>query len=100
MRPRHLVVAVVLASTGCLSSEHPDAIEGGVDPGHDAVEWNPCGSEPQQGCPCAEAGVAVECTAQRRSGDYVSCEPGTRACGENGAWGACVGASAWDGGTE
>ena len=48
-----------------------------------------CGTD--QGCPCDHPGESVECRAYRKSGDYVACSPGTRLCGADGRWQACVG---------
>lgn len=46
---------------------------------------------PEEGCPCDAPGTIVDCgEVVRRTGDYVSCSIGKRACNA-GAWGACIG---------
>ncbi len=55
-------------------------------------------STPATGCPCDDAGAQVDCgKVYRISGNHVDCSEGYMTC-ESGKWGACVGASVYDGG--
>jgi hypothetical protein len=57
-----------------------------------------CGS-PSQGCPCEDAGAKFDCgKVYRISGKHVDCSEGYLTCGTDGKWGACIGASVYDGG--
>ncbi len=93
-------LALALFSACAPANDHPAALEGGIDPSDGGPIVDICNSSPtEQGCPCADAGAPVVCQAERFGADaYKSCGPGTRSCGADGKWGACVGASVWDGG--
>lgn len=98
---RLYAIAIALVSACASTNDHPPLVEGGI--GHDdgGPVVNPCAAGIEQGCPCGDAGVGAtaECQADRYGANgYKSCEPGLRACGADGKWGVCVGASVWDGG--
>jgi hypothetical protein len=58
----------------------------------------PC-SSPAQGCPCDDAGAKFDCgKVYRISGNHVDCSEGFLTCQSSGKWGACIGASVYDGG--
>ncbi len=53
----------------------------------------PACSVPEEGCPCSEVdeGKTIDCgRIKHRSGLYVSCEMGKRACSD-GVWSSCIG---------
>lgn len=91
---RRTLVAALLSSTFLLSGCGDDRAN--LDPGGNGspspnVDPPRCGT-PNEGCPCDSPGEIVECgDVKHRSGDYVSCSIGERACTESGLWGACVG---------
>lgn len=98
-----LAAAPALALLAACASEnaHPAPVEGGIGQDDSGTIPNGCTTGTEQGCPCGDAGAdaTAECMASRYGANgYKSCEPGTRACGADGKWGVCVGASVWDGG--
>lgn len=94
MRARYLLVAALLATAGCGGDDHPEAIEGGIEQ-HDAITVGTCGSDPQAGCPCGDAGATAACTVTRVSGGYRTCGPGLFTCTDAGTWSECVGDKIW-----
>jgi hypothetical protein len=96
-----LAAALALVSACASGNDHPPPVEGGVIQDDGGPIVGACTSSAEQGCPCGDAGVGAtaECVATRYGANgYKSCGPGTRACGSDGKWGVCVGASAWDAG--
>jgi hypothetical protein len=50
-----------------------------------------CGT-PDTGCPCDLPGEIVLCPGPKfQVGDYTTCAPGHRVCGDDGTWGPCIG---------
>jgi hypothetical protein len=102
MRRLFVLAAALALVTACSSAnDHPAAVEGGIDQDDGGIIGGACTTGTEQGCPCGDAGAdaTAECMASRYGANgYKSCEPGVRACGTDGKWGACVGASVWDGG--
>jgi hypothetical protein len=96
-----LAIALALVSACASNNDHPPMVEGGIEQSDGGPVVNPCSTGTEQGCPCGDAGVGATavCQAERfGANNYKSCEPGLRACGSDGKWGVCVGASVWDGG--
>jgi hypothetical protein len=90
----HLARIAFLSLSACGGAEdHPAAPEGGIEVA-DARPVAIC-VNPDEGCPCGDAGATAPCTAVRVAGTYKSCEPGVRSCGDDGRWGVCVGPSVW-----
>lgn len=101
---RLLVLAAALALVSACASgdDHPAPVEGGIGQNDGGpIIPGACTTGTEQGCPCGDAGVGAtaECQISRYGANgYKSCEPGTRSCGADGKWGACEGATVWDGG--
>lgn len=96
---RSLSICLALVA-GCAASDaHPPPIAGEVDDGGaGALPRNPCaGGAAEEGCPCFDRDATADCMAERRSGTYVSCGPGTRYCGDAGRWGECIGPTVYEG---
>ncbi len=98
-------VSVVIALIGCVGAlqacSADDRPPAPLDPsGGDSglqfdsgVAPDPC-NPPQDGCPCADAGVGTQVgcgVIYRTSGTHVDCSQGYRTCQEDGGWGACEG---------
>ncbi|MBL8605668.1 MAG: hypothetical protein JNL38_00045 [Myxococcales bacterium] len=86
-------LAVLTASAAAIffacGTNGADPMNGGNSSGAPSVDR--CAT-PNDGCACATPGQVVECgKVQSRHGDYVTCSMGTRECGGDGKWGACVG---------
>lgn len=90
-----IVLALASAATlaACGSESHPAAVEGGIEQAHEGgvITFDPCAGSTEQGCPCEAPDASAACQAKRQVGDYTSCEPGLRYCGDDGKWGVCVG---------
>ncbi len=87
---------------GCASgADHAPELVGAVEQSDAVATPQSCTSGITEGCPCTDAGAdaTAECTALRFGYDgYKSCSPGTRYCGDDGKWGACIGPAVFDAG--
>jgi len=90
-----------IAGTWACSDGAPPIVgdsDGGPNNKEDGGNNDPCAS-PNPGCSCKTQGDEADCgTVYRISGNHVDCSPGHLVCGSDNKWGACVGASIYDGG--
>lgn len=85
-RRAFLATGLSLFLLGACSSERPEAGSGAGT----TTEKRYCDT-PNSGCPCETPGQVIPCgRLERRSGDYVTCAMGERACSD-GMWTTCVG---------
>ncbi len=85
-----LVCALVACSDTTRAPFVGPSVDGEPKPA-DPAEVDPC-AHPKQGCECARPGEQAACgQVAYRSGDYVTCSVGTLRCGDDGAWGECLG---------
>ena len=90
-----LVVLAALA-VGCGGGDaHPPGASGGPHVAPYAPDDGSDCSAPSYGCPCNAPGTSTVCKAFRKSGDYIACSDGTRACGDDRKWQRCIGDSEW-----
>ncbi len=81
-----VATAVGVFVLGACSGDRPEAGSGAGT----TTEQKYCDT-PNSGCPCEPSGLVVPCgKLERRSGDYVTCAMGQRACSD-GTWTACIG---------
>jgi len=86
-------LALLLGLTaGCASAvdEHPASYQYQAMPAGDTTTVDPC-AQPNEGCSCANPGEVVDCgKVLVRVDNYETCYEGSRLCGKNGLWGACL----------
>lgn len=94
---RFRLMALALVVLACGSEDRPPnrtSLSLGGAPGHIVGPKGSSCETPNDGCPCDDPGVEVDCgKVYRYSGEYLTCSDGLRTCGENGEWGECIGDS-------
>jgi hypothetical protein len=90
--------ALTLAAAGACSVNR-DTPSGAIGPGATAGAGGATSggggllcTHPQKGCACSTPGATFDCgKVIRKTGDYVTCALGSMTCGDDGAWGECLG---------
>jgi hypothetical protein len=89
---RGVALLLALFPLGCNGSEdgHPASYSYNSAPGSATHQADPCATA-NEGCPCETPGEVVDCgKIVVKVGNYETCYEGSRLCGEDATWGACV----------
>jgi hypothetical protein len=84
-----VVSAFWLAGCGGEGQDHPAVYQYDAKKTNEA-DVNPC-TTANEGCPCKTPGEILDCgKIVIKVDNYESCYDGSRLCGDDGVWGACV----------
>jgi hypothetical protein len=86
-----LVLLAMNWISGCADAQdRPDAyLDDELPSKGRLVDVDSC-SEPEEGCPCSEPGMLLDCGRVTVEVDeYTTCFEGSRMCAADGTWGAC-----------